>query len=243
MTVNVPSQRHHGVAGDNGGVVAQCEADGIREFDGVVGAGQPHWYFLCAVAVFDSGRLYPLASCNVCRGPYCCDTVPWPEQGVEGVSVATVASRPGVLWAHFPTHLSLESGPVLLSNTPLCRTGAMTLFSFTQCNEDVFSSNSQERLPLSSFSLGLASSAAAVPGQPLLCPRGEGVRSLRSRPLVATALTIQTTSIACYWIQATHMPSGGYGLSIHRYPILCRGVHDPVITVYVKVKAACFTIC
>ncbi len=29
---------------------------------------------------------------------------------------------------------------------------------------------SQERLPLSPFSLGSASSAAAVPGQPLLCP-------------------------------------------------------------------------
>ncbi len=98
-----------------------------------------------------------------------------------------------------------------------------------------------KRLPLSFFSLGLASSPAAIPGQPLLCPRGEGVRSLRSRPLVATALTVQTTSIACYWIQAKHMPSGGYGLSIHRYPILRRGIHDPVITVYVKVKAACFT--
>ncbi len=117
----------------------------------------------------------------------------------------------------------------------------MTLFSFTQCNEDVFSSNSQERLPLSSFSLGLASSAAAVPGQPLLCPRGEGVRSLWSRPLVATALTIQTTSIACYWIQVTHMPSDRYCLSIHRYPILCCGVHVPVVTIYVTVKAACFT--
>ena len=65
----------------------------------------------------------------------------------------------------------------------------MSLFSFTQCNEDVFSSNFQERLPLSSFSLGLASSAAAVPSQPLLCPKGEGARSLQSRPLVATALT------------------------------------------------------
>ncbi len=117
----------------------------------------------------------------------------------------------------------------------------MTLFSFTQYNEDVFSSNSKERLLLSSFSLGLASSAAAVPGQPLLCPRGEGVRSLHSRPLVATALTIQTTSIACYWVQATHMPSDGYGLSIHRYPILCCGTHVPVVTIYVMVKAACFT--
>ncbi len=118
---------------------------------------------------------------------------------VEGI----VASRPGALWARFPTRLSLESGLVLLSNTPLRRTGAMTLFSFTQGNEDVFPSNSQERLPLSSFSLGLASSAAVVPGQLLLCPKGEGVCSLRPRPLAATVLTIQTTSIACYWIQAT----------------------------------------
>ena len=140
----------------------------------------------------------------------------------------------------FPTCLSPESGPVLLSNTPLHQTGAMTLFSFTQCNEDVFSLNTQERLPLSSFSLGLASSAAAAPGQPLLCPREEGVHSLQSLPLVATALTIQTTPTTCYWIQATLMPSGGYSLSIHRYPILCCGVHVPVVTIYIMVKAACF---
>ncbi len=93
---------------------------------------------------------------------------------------------------------------------------------------------------ISSFSLGLASSAAVIPGQPLLCPRGEGVRSLRLRPLVATALTIQPTSIACYWIQATHTPSDRYCLSIHWYPILCCGVHVPVVTIYVTVKAACF---
>ena len=36
------------------------------------------------------------------------------------------------------------------------------------------------------------------------------------------------------------MPSDGYGLSIHRYPILCCGVHVPVVTIYVVVKAACF---
>ena len=42
-------------------------------------------------------------------------------------------------------------------------------------------------------------------------------------------------------IQAMHMPSGGYSLSIHRYPILCCGVHVPVVTIYVMVKAACFT--
>ncbi len=35
---------------------------------------------------------------------------------------------------------------------------------------------------------------------------------------MATALTIQTTPIACYWVQATHMPSGGYGLSITSLP-------------------------
>ncbi len=145
-----------------------------------------------------------------------------------------------MLWVCFPIRLSPESGPVLLSNMPLHQTGAMTLFSFTQYNEDVFSLNSQERLPLSSFSLGLASSTAAVPGQPLLCPREEGVRSLQSRPLVATALAIQTTSIAYYWIQATPMPGDGYCLSMHRYPILCCGVHVPVVTIYVMVKAACF---
>ncbi len=55
------------------------------------------------------------------------------------------------------------------------------------------------------------------------------MRSLQSRPLVATALTIQTTSIACYWLQAMHTPSDGYGLSIHRYPILRCGAHVPVV--------------
>ncbi len=38
-----------------------------------------------------------------------------------------------------------------------------------------------------------------------------------------------------------HMPSSGYGLLIHRYPILRCGVHVPVVTIYVVVKAACFT--
>ncbi len=38
-----------------------------------------------------------------------------------------------------------------------------------------------------------------------------------------------------------HMPSARYGLSIHRYPILCCGAHVPVVTIYVTVKAACFT--
>ncbi len=37
------------------------------------------------------------------------------------------------------------------------------------------------------------------------------------------------------------MPSGGYVLTIHRYPILCCGVHVSVVTIYVMVKAACFT--
>ncbi len=37
------------------------------------------------------------------------------------------------------------------------------------------------------------------------------------------------------------MPTGGYGLSIHRYPILCCGAHVPVVTIYVVVKAASFS--
>ena len=55
-----------------------------------------------------------------------------------------VASRPGVLWARFPAHLSPESGSVRMNGTPLRRVGAMTLFSITRYKEDVFSSNSQE---------------------------------------------------------------------------------------------------
>ncbi len=39
------------------------------------------------------------------------------------------------------------------------------------------------------------------------------------------------------------MPSGGYSLLIHRYPILRCGVHVPVVTIYVVVKAACFNRC
>ena len=38
------------------------------------------------------------------------------------------------------------------------------------------------------------------------------------------------------------MPSSGYGLLIHRYPILRCGVHVPVVTIYIVVKAACFNI-
>ena len=67
--------------------------------------------------------------------------VPGPGGNISGLP-PRVESRPGALWARFPTCLSPESGPVLLSKTPLRRTGAMTLFSFTQCNEDVFSLNS-----------------------------------------------------------------------------------------------------
>ncbi len=56
----------------------------------------------------------------------------------------SVASRPGALWACFPARLSPESGSVRKNGTPLCRVGAMALFSITQYKEGVFSSNSQE---------------------------------------------------------------------------------------------------
>ncbi len=57
VSIYVPSWRGHRVAGDDRGIIAQGETDGICELDGAVRAGQSHWNFLGTIVVLDPGGL------------------------------------------------------------------------------------------------------------------------------------------------------------------------------------------